>query len=119
MIEGIGTDIVKIQRVKDRVIDRILSDNEKKIFNNFKNENRKKEFAAGRFSAKEALYKALNTSFDFNKVSILNKKNGEPYIDENSMNYITKKIDKIKIKVTISHEKEYAIAFVVVEREVE
>lgn len=116
MIKGIGTDIVRIQRINEKIISRILSEKEKNIINNFKNENRKKEFAAGRFSAKEALYKALNVSFDFNAITILNRENGEPYIDKESMIYLNGKIDKVDIKISISHEKEYAIAFVLVER---
>lgn len=118
MIKGIGTDIIKIDRINYRVIKRILSQDEMKYFNSIKNENRKREFAAARFAVKEAIFKAINVSFEFNKISVLKKESGEPFIDEKSMNYLRTKTDNLVLKISISHEKEYAIAFVIAEKEV-
>jgi holo-[acyl-carrier protein] synthase len=119
MIKGIGTDIVKINRINEKIVKRVLSFSEKKLYDSFQNENRKKEFAAGRFAAKEALYKSLNISFEFKKIDILKDQNGGPYLSDKTKSYIDKICGKIKIKISISHEKKYAIAFVIVEEEVD
>lgn len=119
MIKGIGTDIVKISRINEKVVKKILSFSEKKIYDSFQSENRKKEFAAGRFAVKEALYKSLNISFEFKKIDILKDQNGKPYLSEKTKSYIDEIYGKTKIKISISHEKEYAIAFVIVEEEVD
>lgn len=119
MIRGIGTDIVKISRINEKIVDRILSISEKELYNSFHNENRKKEFAAGRFAVKEALYKSLNISFEFKKIDILKDQNGKPYLSNKTKSYIDNICGKTKIKISISHEKEYAIAFVIVEEEVD
>ncbi|MDK2945550.1 holo-ACP synthase [Geotoga petraea] len=115
MVKGIGTDIVKIERLNGRVINRILSDSELKIYHTFSNENRKKEFAAGRFAVKESLFKALETSFDFKKIEVLKNDKGEPYLSDKTITYLKNVIGDFNIKLSISHEKEYAIAFVIVE----
>ena len=57
MIKGIGTDIIEINRIidlkyKDRFINKLLSQDELKLFNNFKCEKRKYEFLAGRWAVK-------------------------------------------------------------------
>ena len=57
MITGIGTDIVRIQRLTDPLIKKILSESEFRMYLSFSSE-KEKEFAAGRFAAKEALIKA-------------------------------------------------------------
>ena len=68
MIHGIGIDLIEIDRIKDvyikqsdKLIHRILTDQEQQKFNSFKNDKRKLEFLAGRFATKEAFSKALGT----------------------------------------------------------
>ena len=83
----------------------------------------KTNFFAKRFAAKEAFAKSLGTGFrnnlNFKDIEILNDKFGKPYY------YKSKKIDKIiknrfKIKkynlfLSISDEKDYSIAFTILE----
>jgi len=71
MIAGIGTDIVRIQRLTDPLIKKILSESEFKIYLSFSSEKRKKEFAAGRFAAKEALIKASGSFIPFDQIEVL------------------------------------------------
>lgn len=70
---------------------------------------------AGRFAAKEAIFKAvsplLKNKFDisWHNAQVINDENGNPKIE-----FLDIKFDKIKsIDISISHCKEYAIATVV------
>jgi holo-[acyl-carrier protein] synthase len=92
----IGCDIVKISRFKnnlDKLTNRILTPLEKKEYNNADN---KLNYIAGRWAAKEALFKLTNSSENF---SILNYESGAPYV----VNYPN-------LCVSISHEREFCIA---------
>ena len=79
MILGIGTDIVEIQRVRkvisDAFLRKVLSKEEiEKILS--MSEERKAQFIAGRFAAKEAIIKALS-DFELPEMSDLNIVNNE------------------------------------------
>lgn len=109
MIKAIGTDIAQINRFlekDEKFILRILSKEELKIYCSFTSDERKVEYLAGRFSAKEALFKALNFNCEFNEISILNNEKGAPYVIMDTP-YI--------IHISISHEKDYVVTYVVVE----
>ena len=122
-ILGIGVDIVKNKRIKDLIknkifINRIFGKKEIMISKKFFD---KTNYFAKRFSAKEALVKALGTGFrnnlNFKDIQILNDKLGKPYFLK------TKKIDSIilrKFKIrkydlflSISDEKDYSISFTI------
>jgi len=122
-IHGIGTDIVKIKRIKDFVkkksfINRLF--NKKEILKCKKLKNSPNCFAK-RFAAKEALSKSFGTgirdNLSFKDIEILNDKMGKPFF------YKSKKIDKIikkkfKIKkydlfLSLSDEKDHSIAFTI------
>lgn len=109
MIDSIGIDIVENERIKNSInenfLDKILTTNEKKIYNN-KTENKKIDYLCGRFAAKEAIIKALSKfeRTNFKELEILNTDNGTPII-----NY-----KKYKILISISHEKKYTIAQAIV-----
>ncbi|HRX91609.1 MAG TPA: holo-ACP synthase [Candidatus Izemoplasmatales bacterium] len=111
MIIGIGNDIVMIDRIEDAHADRILSAEEKEIYENFGSEKRKKEFLAGRFAAKEALTKALSSAgiiVSYQNTTIANNEYGRPFV---------KKPDwpGLNVSISISHEKDYAIAVCIAE----
>lgn len=106
---SIGVDIVKNDRftsyINDyRKISKILSKKEIEVFSLIINENRKIEYIASRFCCKEALYKA-GIKEQFNNISVLNDDDNKPYVECNSSK---------KIEITISHEKEYSVAFAMV-----
>jgi holo-[acyl-carrier protein] synthase len=123
MICGIGTDIAKVSRFKKWI------DNPEMI-NHFFNEKEVKDSAcesalcqhyAARFAAKEAFSKALGTGlsgFSLKDIYIVNDDKGKPtLIAENKAAEIVKeKFGECSIHVSLSHEKEYAIAFVIIER---
>lgn len=113
MIQGIGTDIVSIQRIslEDAFVRRILTTKEIELFDSLASNERKQEFLAGRFAAKEALMKALGTgigSSSFQDFTILAGELGQPQCQ----------IEGYRVHVSISHDAGIAIAFAVIEDEV-
>lgn len=116
MIQGIGIDLVELSRItswtEDKFIERILSDDEKMIYEGITSEDRKLTFIGGRFAAKEALFKAFSRgdkTANYKDFSILNDSNGKPYV-------ISKhKTDQMTIHISITHTKDYAMAYVVIE----
>lgn len=123
MIKGIGTDIVEIVRIKklmknQHAIDRLLTDKEADLMSS---RAKPHEFFAGRFAAKEAVSKAFGVGISKcppNEVEVLNDDLGAPYIVlyENAVK-LKEKLKVEKIFISITHEKEYAIAMVVLEGE--
>ena len=123
-IFGIGTDIVDISRFK-----RLFNKNKKikkKIFSKKEIkycESRPNKIASysKRFAAKEAFSKALGTGvskgISFNEISVTNNKEGAPYIELlGKTKIISKKLIKKKNKIylSLSDEKKYALAMVVI-----
>ena len=121
---GIGTDIVKISRIKKSInkskfLPRLF--NEKEILKCKKTKNSSNCYAK-RFAAKEAFSKALGTGvskgINFNEIVILNEKNGRPYIKliQNTKKIVEKKLKKkrYKISLSLSDEENYAVAFVAI-----
>ena len=123
-IYGIGTDIVDVDRIKNSLknknfINRIF--NEKEILK-CKKVNDSINCFAKRFAAKEAFSKALGTGIsdgvNFNEIVILNNKSGKPYINiiGQTKKILNKKFKrkKSKISLSLSDEKKYAVAFVII-----
>lgn len=101
---NIGIDIVKISRFENKdihFIKRVLTEKELLIYNNLL-EEKKTQYLASRWASKEAIYKA-NHDKHYLSYSILNKDNGEPYVDGHE-----------EIKISISHDGEYAVASVLI-----
>ena len=125
-IYGIGTDIVSIDRIKKTIKNKNLTN---KLFSKKEISKCNKLFEAHncfakRFAAKEAFSKALGTGIsngiNFNEIVILNKNSGKPYI--NIIGQTKKVLDKkfkrkkIKISLSISDEKKYSIAYVILQK---
>lgn len=117
MIIGVGTDICSINRFEnyDSLAAKILTNEELNIFQNKK---AKQAHIAKRFAAKEAISKAFGTgigsSLAFKDIIIINNENGKPEV---TISEIAKsKLPKFtSIHLSISDEKEYAVAFAVLE----
>jgi holo-[acyl-carrier protein] synthase len=122
-IYGIGADIVSVSRIQKSVknrklIERLFSKTEISRCNKLTNSS---NCFAKRFAAKEAFSKALGTGFangiNFNEIVVMNEKNGKPLIKlkGKTMTIIKKKLKKkIKINLSLSDEKKYALAFVTI-----
>lgn len=116
-----GTDIIEIERIKksienlgDKFINLIYTPAEKEYCENTR--NAKYYHYAGRFAAKEAIFKAvselLKNKYDisWHNAQVINDENGNPKVE-----FLDIKFDNIKnIDISISHCKEYAVATVVI-----
>ena len=111
MIIGVGVDLVEISRFKElrlnvNFITRIFGHTEK---------NLEVQSLAGRFAAREALYKALpnKTLFNLRDIEIINRIDGKPeFVFDNDL---LKFFLSNNVHLTISHSSEHAIAMVVIE----
>ena len=125
-ILGIGVDIIENSR-----IDKSLKNNLfiKRIFSNSeiligKKTKDKSNYYSKRFAAKEAFSKAIGTGFrnnlNFNDISIVNDKMGKPsfIITEKIKKIIKKefKVSSFNFFLSISDEKKYSIAYVVLQK---
>ena len=123
-IYGIGTDIVSVDRIKKslknkNLLTRLFCKEEISKCSKLINAN---NCYAKRFAAKEAFSKALGTGIvnglNFNEIIVLNSKLGKPYINliGQTKKTIIKKFKKKKLKVSLSlsDEKKYAVAFVTI-----
>lgn len=124
MIYGIGTDISEVKRFKKWLENPSMIHhffNEKEVFSGEGNLERKLQHYAARFSAKEAFVKALGTGFkDFSLKEIFVTKDieGKPFINVtgNAEKILRERCGNCSMHLSLSHEKEYAIAFVVIEK---
>ena len=119
---SIGVDIVYIGRISkniddgnDRFINRVYTKDE---INFCKNKKNISHHFAGRLAGKEAVSKALKLSWEvginWKDIEIINEKNGIPRVVLYGEAKKVANERKIKnIRISISHEKEYAIAFAV------
>ena len=123
-IFGIGTDIVDISRIKKlfqknkQFKKKIFSASEIRYCNSKLN---KIASYAKRFAAKEAFSKALglgiSKGISFNEISVYNNINGAPFIQlTGKTKTIAKSLTKNKNKIylSLSDEKKYALAMVVI-----
>lgn len=125
MIAGIGTDIVAVARLVklyerhgERVLEKLLAPSERAGFNKAKDSGR---FLAKRFAAKEAFGKALGIGVahpaSLPNVAVAHDALGKPILDfaPELASYLAER--KLSAHLSISDEADYAIAFVVLERQ--
>ena len=123
-IFGAGIDLIEISRINKSIknknfIDRIYSKSEIQIARSLKY---KSSFFAKRFAAKEAFSKAIGTGISegisFKEISVVNNIKGKPTIklSGKTKNIVLKKIKKAKVHLSLSDEKKYAIAMVIIEK---
>ena len=124
-ILGIGVDIIQNKRLRNLIfnktfLSRTFSKNEIKIS---KKISSKTNYFSKRFAAKEAFAKSIGTGFrenlNFKDIEILNDKKGKPfYFKSKKIDTIVKKKFKIKnynLFLSISDEKDYSIAFTIIQ----
>ena len=121
---GIGTDIVKVSRIEkslkkygENFARRILHENELQIF---KQRKTSKYYLAKRFAAKEALAKALGTGIakgiSFEEIEVINNDDGKPeLILHGTALDIANQLGVGSLFISLSDEKKYAIAYVILE----
>ena len=113
---SIGTDIVKIDRIKSlykdlKFINKIFTSLEVEYCNKYKEAY---IHFSGKYAAKEAVKKALLSgeiidNISMKEIQVLNNSDKSPYITINKLN-------DIKCNISISHDGDYAIAFVIIEK---
>ena len=116
-----GTDIIEIERIKksierngDNFLNLIYTEEEIAYCESKK--NAKYSHYAGRFAAKEAIYKAVSTllperfGISWKDAQIINDENGNPKVE-----FLKIEFEQIKsIDISISHCKEYTVAIVTI-----
>lgn len=126
MIFGVGTDISKVSRFEKwiknpEMLARFFNPCEIIKSAEEKNTQFLCEHYAARFCAKESFSKALGTGFSglsLRDFGIVNNADGKPdfYFGEKTKKVIDSRCGlNWNIKVSVSHEKEYAVAFTVIE----
>ena len=124
-ILGIGVDIIQNSRIKRLIIKKSFIDRSfgKQEIKLSKKEKNKVNYFAKRFAAKESFVKSLGTGFrenlNFKDIEILNDKLGKPYffVSKKIHNIINKrfKIKRFNLFLSISDEKDYSIAFTILQ----
>ena len=118
MIYGIGTDILQISRIAkiknlERFAKKILGINEYNIYNTFSSDDYKIRYLAKRFCMKEAILKSygigIGGKYKLNEIEILNDQSGKPFTI-----FLNKDTNK-QCHISTSDEKEYVVAFSVIE----
>ena len=123
MIAGIGTDITEVDRFEKWVKNPAMLErffNEKECGFSGSIASQCQHYAA-RFAAKEAFSKALGTGitgFNLKEVYITKDSEGKPLlnIEGAALSLMKERLGECNSYVSLSHEKEYAVAFVVLER---
>lgn len=126
-IFGIGTDVVKLERVErsfsrhgEKFVKRILAESEVRQFQSKGSDTAKIAFLAKRFAAKEAISKALGTGMqegiDFKNIIITTNELGKPEVDvvAAAEAWVIKHSIR-KIHLSISDEQDVGVAFAVAE----
>lgn len=123
-IVSLGTDIVEIARIKkalsrygDRFFKKICTKHEEAYCRSFADPSAR---LAGRFAAKEAVFKALsfiwNQPLAWGQVEISNSKNGRPSVILHGK--VVEALRGYEVLVSISHCRSHATATVIVHKQI-
>jgi len=117
MIDGIGTDIIGLEKIKQYsnkkyFLDKVFT---KKEIDYAKSKKDRISHLATTFVAKESIFKALGTGWlDPKEIEIIRNKNGEP---KAILSGKLKKILKNKdIMLSLSYSNSYAVAFAIIRK---
>lgn len=126
MIYGIGTDIVRVARMRrnierfgDRFAERILTEQE---LEEYRANINKAHFLAKRFAAKEAAAKAMGTGFSnglsFHDIAVVHDELGKPLLrfSGNALSFVEQKLINT-VHVSLADEEDHAVAFVTLSRD--
>lgn len=129
MIYGIGTDIIRIDRIDaalsrhgNRFAEKILGDEELVIFLRRRAQLpvRGLRFLATRFAAKEAFSKAIGLGIrmpmTWRSMQTLNAAGGKPIVATSGRLAQFMQTNQLSAQVSITDEADYAVAFVIVEK---
>lgn len=121
MVIGIGIDIIEIERIKrsvdtygDSFLNKIFTQNE---LNYCLSKHNKYQHLAARFAAKEAIYKAMASSWEkditWKSIEITNESNGLPVVK--LFGKLNEFISNDKdIKVSLSHSDNYVACVAII-----
>ncbi len=126
MIWGIGTDIVEVERMRaavtkgDALAKRVLTERE---FVEYTSATDQPAFLAKRFAAKEAVVKAVGSGigngFGWQHMQVEHDKLGRPLLQPlGELSQWCKTNQILGVHISISDEKEYAIAYALIESEI-
>jgi holo-[acyl-carrier protein] synthase len=131
MIYGIGSDLVQISRIAatlkktdERFAEKILGAEELIEYQQryAKVDGRGLQYLCNRFAAKEAFSKAMGLGMrvpvNWHGVQILNDENGAPYVVANGQLLAYMEHHQLTVKVSLSDEVDYSLAFIIVEKNV-
>jgi len=113
MIDGVGIDVVNIDRFSESLMrtpglrEKLFTESERAVGD---------QSLAARFAAKEALYKALNPGkgLAWHEAEIINEESGKPAFLFRGE--IADLIDGARVHLSLSHDGGIASAIVIVER---
>ncbi|MGI6577867.1 MAG: holo-ACP synthase [Eubacteriales bacterium] len=123
MIFGIGIDLIAVSRIS------VLKKTEDPFFSSVFTLKEREQAAsqadpmayyAGRFSAKEAVYKSLRMPGDarFSEIEVISNPFGAPEVHlSGTLLEYAKKHNIKRIHISISHETDYAISYAIAETE--
>lgn len=111
MVVGVGIDIVEIGRIakamkNPRFVPRVLTEREEAYCKNAQQ-------VAGRWAAKEAVIKAVGIPLLMRDIEILNDPLGQPHVTIRDLRFDS---TRLRVYVSLSHEKTHAAGVAVVER---
>ncbi len=118
-IIGIGVDIIEIDRFENsinnkRFLDKVFGKEEQEVL-----KTKTTKSYAGNFAVKEAFVKALGCGFvnvKPNEIEVLRTEKNQPYIKKNiKVKSLLGEVNGQFIHVSISHDKEKAMAFCIIE----